>query len=87
MVKANDLARSRLKTYQRRLKKDYDLRVRLRSLTAGQMVYLFNLTAVKGVSKKLVNPWKGLVWLYSVSHQRYIWLKPRRIPVWSTMKI
>ena len=59
MVKANDLARSRLKTYQKRLKKDYDLRVRLRSFTAEQMVYLFNSTAVKGVSRKLVKYLKG----------------------------
>ena len=58
-MKANDLARSRLKTYQKRLKMDYDLRVRLRSFKAGQMVYLFNSTAVKGVSKKLVKPWQG----------------------------
>jgi len=68
MVKANALARSLLRTYQKRLKRDYDLRVRLRSFTAGQMVYIFNSTAVNGVSKRLVKPLKGP----GVSHQRYL---------------
>ena len=51
--KAHETARNTLKSTQRVMKRNYDVRVLERSYTEGDAVYIF------GNCKKLSSPWKG----------------------------
>ncbi len=59
MKKAYEVARETLKENQRIMKKDYDLRVRSRAYSVGEVVYVLNTASKKGVSKKLAIQWNG----------------------------
>ena len=59
MKTAHETARSTLQTSQKRMKRDYDLRVLLRPYAEGDVVYLLDTATLKGKSRKLSSPWKG----------------------------
>jgi hypothetical protein len=53
------VARETLKQAQKRMKRDYDIKVRVRELKPGHLVYqLYNAT-IKGKNRKLSPSWKG----------------------------
>ncbi|XP_063963171.1 uncharacterized protein LOC135156056 [Lytechinus pictus] len=56
---AHDAARATLRNTQRRLKRDYDIKVYLRQFKEGDRVYLLAKATPKGKCKKLQSPWKG----------------------------
>ena len=56
---AHNVARSNLKTSQEKMKRDYDLRVLLRTYKMGDPVYLLDTAVTKGKSRKLCPFWKG----------------------------
>jgi transposase InsO family protein len=55
----HNLAREKLKTALRRMKKHYDLKVLERHYEVGDPVYLLDTASVKGKCRKLLAPWKG----------------------------
>lgn len=57
--KAHEVARSKLKTATKRMKRNYDLRILERSYAVKDPVYILDKAAVKGECKKLGPPWKG----------------------------
>ncbi|MCU7901933.1 MAG: DDE-type integrase/transposase/recombinase [Candidatus Thiodiazotropha sp. (ex Lucinoma aequizonata)] len=59
MRKAHESARSTLKTTQRVMKRNYDLRVLQRTYEEGDAVYILDTAVTKGKSRKLCPPWKG----------------------------
>ena len=59
LQQVHELARTELKQSQKRMKKNYDLRILERSYEVGDRIYLLDCAAVKGKSKKLCPPWKG----------------------------
>ena len=56
---AHETAREKLRSTQKRLKRDYDVKVHLREFSEGDKVYLLDTAASKGRCKKLKPPWKG----------------------------
>jgi hypothetical protein len=53
------MARETLKQAQKRMKRDYNIKVRVRELKPGDLVYqLYNAT-IKGTNRKLSPSWKG----------------------------
>lgn len=56
---AHEIARRTLKTTQRHMKKDYDLKLHKNEYKPGDLVYILDMAHVKGRSKKLDPPWKG----------------------------
>jgi transposase InsO family protein len=56
---AHETARSRLKTSEERMKRDYDLKEFTRSCNLGDLVYVLDTTTVKGKCRKLSLSWKG----------------------------
>ncbi|XP_033101305.1 uncharacterized protein LOC117104554 [Anneissia japonica] len=56
---AHDIARETLKETQKRMKKNYDLRVLKRPYKRGDRVYILDNSTPKGKCKKLCPPWKG----------------------------
>ncbi|XP_033730614.1 uncharacterized protein LOC117320029 [Pecten maximus] len=59
LQEAHHIARQKLKETQRRMKRNYDLRVLKRSYQKGDIVYILDSGATKGRCKKLCPPWKG----------------------------
>ena len=57
--KAHEAARTTLRSTQKRMKRDYDLKVRTREFNEGDWVYLLDTASIKGKCKKLSPPWKG----------------------------
>ena len=57
--RAHDAARTTLRSTQRRMKRDYDIKVHLRQFQEGDRVYLLDSATPKGKCKKLLPPWKG----------------------------
>ena len=55
----HNLAREKLKTSLKRMKKHYDLKVLERNYEVGDPVYLLDTASVKGKCRKLLAPWKG----------------------------
>jgi hypothetical protein len=56
---AHETARSRLKTSEERMKRDYDLKEFTRSYNLGDFVYVLDTATVKGKCRKLSPSWKG----------------------------
>ena len=56
---AHRTARQNLKASQKRMKKDYDLRVLVKTFNVGDAVYILNKATGKGKCKKLCPSWKG----------------------------
>ena len=56
---AHEVARERLDGNQKRMKRDYDLKVRKYQFKQGDIVYMLDQAAIKGKCKKLLPPWKG----------------------------
>ena len=56
---AHETARDTLKTTTRRMKRDYDLKIREKSYNVGEVVYVLDTATIKGQCKKLSPPWKG----------------------------
>ena len=56
---AHETARSKLRATQKRMKREYDVKVYRREFQEGDKVYLLDTAAVKGKTKKLCPPWKG----------------------------
>ena len=52
-------AREKLKTTQKIMKRDYDVKIRRREYSEGDMVYVLNNSVKKGRSRKLAPKWKG----------------------------
>lgn len=59
MHQAHEVARENLKTNQKHMKRDYDLRMRKNEFKPGDLVYVLDMAHVKGRNKKLDPPWKG----------------------------
>jgi hypothetical protein len=53
------VARETLKQAQKRMKRDYDVKVRVRELKLGDLVYQLDTATVKGKTRKLSPSWKG----------------------------
>ena len=56
---AHDTARRNLKTSLKHMKKNYDLKIRLRPYAEGGIVYLLDTAVSKGQSRNLSSAWKG----------------------------
>ena len=56
---AHRVARETLKQSQKRMKRDYDVKVRVRELKLGDLVYQLDTATVKGKTRKLSPSWKG----------------------------
>jgi hypothetical protein len=56
---AHMVARETLKQSQKRMKRDYDVKVRVRELKLGDLVYQLDTAIVKGKTRKLSPSWKG----------------------------
>lgn len=56
---AHRVARENLKLAQKRMKRDYDVKVRVRELKPGDFVYQLDTATIKGKSRKLSPSWKG----------------------------
>ena len=61
VLSAHDTAREKLHTSQRKMKRDYDIKVLEKSYKVGDLVYILDKTTVQGTSRKLRVPWKGPV--------------------------
>jgi transposase InsO family protein len=59
ITKAHEVARSKLKTSLKRMKRNYDLRILTRTYEEGDAVYVLDTATIKGKCKKLTAPWKG----------------------------
>ena len=57
--KAHEVARNSLKTSQKAMKRNYDLRVLQRTYREGDLIYMLDIATTKGSCKKLSPPWKG----------------------------
>ena len=56
---AHRVARETLKQSQKRMKRDYDVKARVRELKLGDLVYQLDTATVKGQTRKLSPSWKG----------------------------
>jgi hypothetical protein len=56
---ANRVARETLKQSPKRMKRDYDVKVRVKELKLGDLVYQLDTATVKRKTRKLSPPWKG----------------------------
>ena len=56
---ARRVARETLKQSQKRMKRDYDVKVRVKELKLGDFVHQLDTATVKGKSRKLSPSWKG----------------------------
>ena len=52
----------RLKQAQKRMKRDYDVKVRVRELKPGDLVYQLDTATIKGKSRKLSPRGKAQEW-------------------------
>jgi hypothetical protein len=59
MLLAHETARSQLRTTEKRLKRDYDLKMRSHTYEVGDFVYFLDTATVKGKCRKLSPSWKG----------------------------
>ncbi|XP_071948705.1 uncharacterized protein [Antedon mediterranea] len=59
MKLVHDIARTHLKSMQKRNKYQYNLKLLERTYAVGDKVYVFDQTKIKGKNKKLNAPWKG----------------------------
>ena len=59
LQEAHEIARSKLKTASKRMKRNYDLRLLQRNYEVGDVVHILDEMPVKGQSRKLRPPWKG----------------------------
>ena len=59
LQEAHKLARDRLKSSSKRMKRNYDLSVLERNYEVGDRVYLLDTAVLKGKCRKLCPPWKG----------------------------
>ena len=57
--RAHNTARETLKMTQKRMKKNYDIRVLERQYAKNDLVYLLDTAATKGKCRKLSPPWRG----------------------------
>jgi len=59
ITNSHEIARNKLGSVQKSMKKDYDLRVLEKVYKQGDLIYVLNTKIEKGKSKKLSSPWKG----------------------------
>jgi transposase InsO family protein len=59
MQKAHEVARGKLNTASKQMKRQYDLRILERPYQVGDVVYILDTAVLKGTCKKLSPPWKG----------------------------
>ena len=59
IVIAHEIARDTLKTTQKFMKRDYDLKILENSYEVGDVVYVLDTATVKGKCRKLSPSWKG----------------------------
>ncbi len=57
--KTHEIARDTLKTSQRRMKRNYDLRILEKAYQEGDVVYVLDTASIKGKCRKLRPPWSG----------------------------
>ena len=53
------MARETFKQSQKRKKRDYEVKVRVRELKPGDLVYQLDTATIKGKTRKLSPSWKG----------------------------
>ena len=58
LQEGHHIARENLRESQRRMKRNYDLRILEKPYQEGDRVYVLDNTAIKGKSRKLSAPWK-----------------------------
>ena len=56
---AHETARVTLRSTQKRMKRDYDVKVRKWDYQVGNWVYILDTASIKGKCRKLSPPWKG----------------------------
>jgi hypothetical protein len=56
---AHRVARETLKQSHKRMKRDYDVKVRMKELKLGDLVYQLDTATVKGKTRKFSPSWKG----------------------------
>jgi ribosomal protein L21E len=79
---AHNVARQNLRSSQKRMKRDYDLRLNIKQYKPGDMVYILDSAQQKGTCKKLAPPWKGpgiiieklTPYLYRIKLQRAVFV-------------
>ena len=59
ILQAHETARATLRSTQRHMKRDYDVKVHLREFKEGDRVYVLDTATPKGKSRKLLAPWRG----------------------------
>jgi transposase InsO family protein len=59
MSLAHETARSKLRTTQKRMKRDHDVKLYTRKFAKGDFVYMLDTAVTKGTSSKLHKPWQG----------------------------
>ena len=69
---SHEVARKTLRTSQERMKRDYDLRVNVRSYSVGDCVYILDTATVKGKCRKLSPLGRVLRLLLGKLHHTYI---------------
>ena len=57
----HETARGWLRTYEERMKRDFNLKVYSRAYEEGDLVYILDTATVKGKCRKLSPSWKGPV--------------------------
>ena len=93
------MGRETLKQTQKRMKRDYDVKVRVRELKLGDLVYQLDTATIKAKTRKLSPSWKGpgvvieklipylckkLKWvIITASHDRLTLCQDREVPEWS----
>jgi hypothetical protein len=92
MLDAHQIARSKLKTSTRSMKRNYDLRILDRPYKVGDFVYLLDTAVIKGKCKKLCSPWKGPAvitkmfssYIYRIKLQNAVMVvnHDRKLPCW-----
>jgi ketosteroid isomerase-like protein len=56
---AHEVARKTLNSTQKKMKRDYDVKILEKQYKKGDLVYVLDTASIKGKCKKRSPPWKG----------------------------
>jgi hypothetical protein len=56
---AHEVARNMLNSTQKKMKRDYDVKILEKQYEKGDVVYVLDTASIKGKCRKLSTPWKG----------------------------
>jgi ketosteroid isomerase-like protein len=77
---AHEVARNMLNSTQKKMKRDYDVKILEKQYEKGDLVYVLDTASIKGKCRKLSTPWKGpgvvldrlTPYIYKIKLQRVI---------------